>query len=668
MIVDAIRKYSNRSLLLAATVLCSLAGGFFEFGLLFALVVIPLVGAGYIVYRIYLEKLGEKTSEVGKASRLHLATIEALATAIDARDQIGSGHVRRTQIYSVGLGEVLGLSEMELNALRIGALLHDIGKLAVPDHILSKPGKLTSAELEKAKTHSAVGASILEAIDFPYPVVPTVRFHHEAWDGSGYPNGISGNDIPITARILAVANTYDALRSERPYRQALPREEARRLMSEGAGNQFDPHVVQVFLKNLSVLEKRVADAGLGYQADAGGSQKGMQDEAGYVEQIKLANREVFTLYELTREFSEADKLEDVLAMFARRVRSFVPFDTCSVFLFDETRMYAEAVHVEGKNKLVIGSKRIRPGEGATGFVLKRREAVINVNPDLDFSTSQLEMVQEYSTMVSIPLVSDNELIGAISIYSASIETYEEEHVRLLETIARIASGAIAKLIEHAEAKAHALTDPMTELPNARNLHLQFEKEISRALRGNTNFQMLMLDLDGFKAVNDNFGHKVGDRLLREIGKIIHAQLREYDFLARYGGDEFCALIPSAAGEDVADLCTRIEKAVTEFSLEVDGKGAASVGVSLGSASYPHQGETFDQLVAAADRAMYRRKLKRREDRASNASKTQPVPKPPAPSLESILSAEAERYLPAESASGLIVELDERAVVATNAVN
>ena len=180
----------------------------------------------YVAYRIHVRSLEGKTTEVMEASRIHLATVEALATAIDARDQLGVGHVRRIQIYAVGMGRLLELSDAEIDALRTGALLHDIGKLAVPDHILNKPGSLSHAEMEKVKTHSSVGASILEKVGFPNPVVPTVKYHHEFWDGSGYPEGLRGAHIPLTARILAVADSFDTLRGERPYRPAVSKDEA----------------------------------------------------------------------------------------------------------------------------------------------------------------------------------------------------------------------------------------------------------------------------------------------------------------------------------------------------------------------------------------------------------------------------------------------------------
>lgn len=621
------------------------------FGLAILYFLLPLCAGMALAYRLHVIRLAEKTKAISEASRIHLATVEALATAIDARDQVGVGHVRRTRIYAVGIGRILGLAESDLEALRTGALLHDIGKLAVPDHILNKPGDLTPAELEKTKIHSDVGASILEKVGFDHPVVPTVRYHHECWDGSGYPVGLKGEDIPITARILSVADAFDTMRGARPYRPGLPRDEARKAIQNESGRRFDPLVVSTLLRHLTAFEAELAAEGLSY-----GKEHDLARASGdqcFVEQIKLANREVFSLYELAREFGSRVTLEQTLDLFTEKVSEFVPFDTCAVYLSDPERTIGTAVHAEGHAANAMLSRQLRIGQGVSGFVMRSREAAYNVDPDLDFSYSQVELAGCYSTIASVPLVADDELIGAITLYSAGMEEYGEEHIRLLETISRIASDAISKSLKHSETKRYALTDPMTGLPNARSLQMQFEKEVARASRNNNGFQLLMLDLDGFKLVNDNFGHKVGDQMLREIGKVIKEQLRDYDFLARYGGDEFVALVPETSAEDVADLCDRIEQAVSAYRLTANGR-EASVGVSLGGAGYTGSGQTFDQMIIAADKAMYGRKTMRKKFIPTNN-----LGRPGGS------RATQERN---DSSGSLIVELDERHVVRSEAVN
>jgi HD-GYP domain-containing protein (c-di-GMP phosphodiesterase class II) len=275
-----------------------------------------------------------------------------LAIAIAARDEIGTGHLLRTQILALSIGEKLNLCEEDLNALRIGALLKNIGKLAVPDHILNKPGRLTPAEMEKTKIHPLVGASILEKVGFDFPVVPTVKYHHEMWDGSGYPEGLKGESIPLTARILSVADAYDTLRGVRSYRPAVSRDEARKFLLYGVGTQFDPMVVDVFLRNLRQFESEVERQGLSYiddenNIDANSYFSEKLADQSYVEQIKRANREVFTLYELARVFSSSLNLQETLSLFTKKIGELVPFDTCAVYLLDDAKEYASIVHVEG---------------------------------------------------------------------------------------------------------------------------------------------------------------------------------------------------------------------------------------------------------------------------------------------------------------------------------
>ena len=670
-------KHIWRSKMLFASIIAMAAcvAGFAALGVsIFAAAFVCMLIAGNIAYKFHTVILKEHTKQISEASRMHLATVEALATAIDARDQVGAGHVRRTQIYALGLGRVLNLGEDEINALRTGAVLHDIGKLAVPDHILNKPGKLTDAEMEKAKIHSSVGASILEKVGFSYPVVPTVKYHHEFWDGTGYPEQLKGSNIPLTARILTIADAFDSLRGARPYRAAVSREDACKHLRALTGTQFDPKLVTVFLKNLRDFEDEIAAEGLAYDQTGESSieQQVMWEEpdsGGYVEQIKSANREVYTLYEMAREFSSSLDHKETLSLFTNNVREFVPFDTCVVYLLDESGEFATAVHAEGNNGSALLGKQIKVGEGATGYALKNRRSVENVDPAMDFAFCREDFSHEYAGMVSLPLIADERLIGAVSLYSIELAVYQEEHLRLLETISRTAADAILKSVKHEETTAYALTDPMTSLPNARSLQQQFEKEVARARRAGNSFQVLVLDLDGFKAVNDTFGHKAGDKMLKEVSRVIKEQLREYDFLARYGGDEFVALIPETGSSDVLELCRRIESAVSEFDLPIGPDSVAKVGVSLGAASYPNHGETFDQMIIAADKAMYSTKAFRKQRKAQSmdtAKVTEPV-------VVSDPLIEADAVIEDVSVEftfddAIVLELDESHIVSYSAVN
>jgi diguanylate cyclase (GGDEF)-like protein/putative nucleotidyltransferase with HDIG domain len=581
-----------------------------------ALLSVSIFAIAQVMYHAWF-RLSAQTRETEELSRIHFATAEALATAIDAKDQTTHCHVRRVQIYAAGMGEVLGLSKAEIGALRAGALLHDIGKLAVPAHIINKPGRLSPAEFEKMKIHTTVGAQILSRVEFPYPVTPIVRHHHEQWNGLGYPDGLKGEQIPITARIISVVDCFDSVREDRPFRRGMTRDEAIALLWRGSSSHFDPKVVELFIKHLPRFEAQISAVGLPQQLPPNDAREPLalnvvdmaqtRERGCYMayDQIKSAHQEVYALYEIARTFGSSLDVRNTLEVLVDKVGHVVPFDTCAVYLFDELKGYATAAHVAGKNAKVLAARSIAPGEGVTGFALANRSPINQLHPSLDFAGVEIE--HEYRSMASLPLFKDDMLLGALSVYSTELEQYSEDHMRLLETVTRLASDALSNAMHHAEAESNALTDPLTGLPNARYISLRFDEEASRARRNGRSFQVVMLDLDDFKIVNDTFGHKVGDKMLREMGRIIQTQLREYDFLARYAGDEFVAIVQELVGNQVEELRYRIETAVKEFSLHVRGVGQARVGISVGTATYGIDGETLDQLLVAADQAMYRAK-------------------------------------------------------------
>jgi diguanylate cyclase (GGDEF)-like protein/putative nucleotidyltransferase with HDIG domain len=588
-------------------------------GWAYVLLSVPIVAATFWTYKIYFERVNAKTREAEELSRLHLATVEALATAIDAKDQTTHFHVRRVQIYAEGLGKLLHLSDSEIAALNAGALLHDVGKLAVPDHILNKPGTLTPAEFEKTKIHTVVGAEILGRVNFPYPVLPIVRHHHERWDGKGYPDGLQEEQIPITARIMSVIDCFDSVREVRPFRPGMTREEAIELLRGDAGTQFDPRIVDLFIEHLPRFEEEIAARGLADQIHISvpgsplilAAEQMAQDREntsfGAYDQIRNAHREVYALYEIARTFGSSLEVKNTLSVLVDKVGQIVPFETCVVYLFDEVKGYATAAMAMGRNADLLQARCVAPGEGVTDFALSNRRPVNRIHPSLDFADLKLPADDDYSAMASLPLFKDDLLLGALSVYSTNLREYSDDQIRLLETVTRLASDALANAVNHARAESNALTDSLTGLPNARRLHVRFEEEVSRARRTGNPFQVIMLDLDDFKLVNDTFGHKLGDRMLREVAGLVHAQLREYDFLARYAGDEFVAIVNDATVAQVEELRERIERTVSDFSIEVRAQGRARVGISVGSAVYGVDGETLDQLLVAADQAMYRAK-------------------------------------------------------------
>ena len=209
-------------------------------GVWLALLAVAPLYATYHTYKVYLGRIDDERRHVAEMADLHLATIEALALAIDAKDQTTQTHIRRVQVYATSLARLLGMNDNEIQGVKTAALLHDIGKLAVPEHILSKPGPLSHEEFQKIRIHPQVGAEIISAVPFPYPVAPLILSHHERWDGKGYPQGLRAEDIPLGARILSVVDYFDALTSERPYHKAMTHEAALLLLQQEAGRALDP--------------------------------------------------------------------------------------------------------------------------------------------------------------------------------------------------------------------------------------------------------------------------------------------------------------------------------------------------------------------------------------------------------------------------------------------
>ena len=602
-------------------------------GLFSFLIVIPILAIIYLSCRSDAGKIAEAQRHAKEMELLHLETIEALATAIDAKDQTTHEHVRRVQIYAAGLGRIFGLSEAEIEALRVGALLHDVGKLAVPDYILNKPGKLTPAEFEKMKIHTVVGAEILGRVRFPYPVVPIVRYHHERWDGKGYPEALQGEQIPMTARILSVVDCFDAVREDRPYRRGMTREQAINLIREGYGTQFDPKVIDTFVEHLPEFEAEIAQA-LAANAVAHAEPRTKPSEqlltdnhavpgaglatepvatksaTGYLDQIKSAHHEITSLYEIARGISHSLDLDKMIEAIREKLSPLIPFDTCALFLCQPADQLAVAQHTAGLHADRIKGCCAAPGTGITGFVLAERQIFCNTDPGLDFAELGVHLTENYQNVISCPLIKGEELIGALTLYSLKPDRYTMDHIRLLETISTTASDAVHNALNYSQTEEHSATDQLTELPNARHLAMSFTNEVHRADRYGYPLMLLALDLDHFKRVNDSYGHNIGDRLLRDFGKLLHAELRRGDLLTRYAGDEFVVLLHRMTPDLIGDMTARIHAALEAWRFEVDETNTISIEASIGYATYGEDGRTLPELMQAADQRLRHNKAAR----------------------------------------------------------
>jgi len=582
--------------------------------------VLPIMYWIYRSYRLYLGRLEDEKRHVEEMAALHLRTIEALALAIEAKDHTTHDHLQRVRVYAVEIGKELELNEGEVEALRAAALLHDIGKLAVPEHIISKPGRLTPEEFEKMKIHPVVGAEILKHVGFPYPVVPIVRGHHEKWNGSGYPDGLKGNEIPIGARILTAVDCLDALATDRQYRRALPLDQAMEYVASAAGTEFDPRVVDVLKRRYIELERlaqstssepmesrlpidvkveRGLEPSAGFERTTPAASTG--DSESFLSSIASARQEAQTLFELSHDLGNSLSLDETLSVLSVRLRKLVPYDSVAMYLCRGNKLLPQ--YVSGDNFRLFSALEIPMGEGVSGWVAQHRKPIVNGNPSVE--PGYLNDETKFSTLhsaLAVPLEGVNDVVGVLTLYKAERDFFTTDHLRVLLAIASKVGICIENALKFQQVENSATTDFLTGLPNARSLFLHLDRELARCRRTNSPLAVMVCDLDGFKQINDRFGHLEGNKVLRLFADFAKSVCREYDYVARMGGDEFVivapGLTPKAAEEKSARLLSRAQEAGRQVC------GHDFLSLSIGCAFYPEAGCDAEQLLTEADRKMY----------------------------------------------------------------
>jgi putative nucleotidyltransferase with HDIG domain len=408
-------------------------------------IILPLLLISYLTFKTALGRVEDATSHLTELNKLYLSTIETLAMAIDAKDQITHGHIRRVQTYAVALAREMGVTdENMIKAVEAAALLHDMGKLAVPEYILNKPGPLTPSEFEKMKLHASVGADILSAIDFPYPVVPIVRHHHENWNGTGYPAGLAGPEIPIGARILSVVDCFDALTSDRPYRPKLSDKDALRILAERRGTMYDPLVVDSFNRIHDYLVNLVpTDAPATSLHTIKESSKNETARQERFEQIAASRSESVALFQLAQELAGLKDAQDIADIALRHLRSFIPATLAAVYLIDRTRDELTAVRAVGDNSGLLVDLRITLGRNLTGWVAANRQSIRNSDAMLDLGEAARNLSPRLRSCLAVPIVHREDCIGVIAFYSSGTNAFSEDHQRLAEAVAQQTAEVIA---------------------------------------------------------------------------------------------------------------------------------------------------------------------------------------------------------------------------------
>ena len=404
-----------------------------------------------------------------QTKRLEWQIVEALAVALSAKDDVTGEHVRRVQLYAEGVARLLGCSEAELEALRAGALLHDVGKLGIPDYILHKPGKLTADEFAVMKRHTIIGAQILSRLELSFPVVPVVRHHHERWDGGGYPDGLKGQDIPLVARILTVVDCFDAVREDRPYRKGMTRQQAINLLMKDAGSFYDPEVVHTFVANLEQFEAQIAseeesgalhnisfgvEEELSLQALAVEPAAGLSGGANFAtvaEKLAFSLAEVKKLCDLSRKLDAATDQFTLTTTFVDELKEIVPYDSCIVTQLDRATGQIDVACARGEHRTDQRLREITMGGRVTGWVIENMQSVINSDPKLDFDDHLLPFFQNYRALAVVPFGEVTGAVrGAVSLYTHSQNSFTESQEMLLKEAASLYGGVLIRLTSTAE--------------------------------------------------------------------------------------------------------------------------------------------------------------------------------------------------------------------------
>ena len=563
-------------------------------------IIVPLLVVSYLTFRTAMGRVEDSNRHLSELNRLYLSTIETLAMAIDAKDQITHGHIRRVQTYAVGLAKRVGVSDVNLiKAIEAAALLHDMGKLAVPEHILNKPGKLTTAEFDKMKLHASVGADILSAIDFPYPVVPIVRHHHENWDGTGYPLGLKATDIPIGARILSVVDCFDALTSDRPYRPRLTDDDALEILAERRGSMYDPLIVDTFSRVYRDIApastiSRIPGHVLNEITSATQSTSTIIGDA-CLDDTSASTDEMLTIYELARALAGQASIRDTSDMIGEHLRRLVPFSLVVLYLYDSAADELIAKHAMGDAGTVVEGLRIPLGQRLSGWVAANRKTIVNSDPILDLGESARVGHPRLRSCLSTPLLSGEELVGVLTLYCETPNGFNEDHRRIVEAVAR-QIGHTFKCA--ADFDGTARRDMLTGLPSLTQLEQLFQSPPHDDSAADSQLTLVFMVI-AMKDVDAAYGRQFGDDVLRHVAHHAKTALRVGDILFRCGDNEFVALLNNTDASTAEVVAARVRKNVCQNPVSLGTGEALTVRLEATIVGAPHDGRSFLELMTAA---------------------------------------------------------------------
>ena len=586
--------------------------------------------AGYFYLKSFFARLHDRHDHLREVAEVRQRAIETLAVAIEAKDGSTAGHLQRVKRYATDLARKLGCKESEIRTLELAAVLHDIGKVGVPDYILTKPGKLTQHEFNQVARHTTVGAEIVSAVKFSDPVDQVVAAHHEHWDGSGYPQGLAGKAIPRLARILTVVDCFDALISDRPYRPALSVGEAIEIMRQQRGKILDPDILDSFLKELPMyiteieqeLKREPSPEAVTTTARAAVAQHWMEDGHGNDNRLQVKNLEILShtpdricvLYDILNALGSDLQFDQSLKRSLEALRTLIPFHKAGVFSLQQNEyalLQGLGIPDHCLSRLTLSAEDGLFDQAATcGKIL-----VADASASEAFSGPASRYFDGTKSILVAPLIADGRVVGSLLLCAAEAGIFDEQQ-RLFVSLL---TGKLASTLSLAHAvhkvSLEAATDETTSLPNARAAFRRLEAELNRAARDGQSVGVLFMDLDGLKPVNDSYGHAAGDQLLMETARILKSRFRSYDFVARVGGDEFLAIVTGISSDGLETLVESLKRVVAQQPVTVADGVSISTRISIGFSVFPDDSSDPEELVYLSDQRMYQNKEQARSETA-----------------------------------------------------
>jgi len=573
---------------------------------------LPLAVVLYQLYKFYIDRYQQARHHISELNKLYLQTIEALANAVDAKDGYTHGHIRRVQAYAVALAECMGITEeSELMGIKAGALLHDIGKIAIPEYILNKPTALTEGEYEKMKIHPIVGAGMLKEIEFPYPVLPLVKSHHERWDGNGYPEGLKGEEIPLSARILSLVDCYDALTTNRPYRSPMVSQRIIELFRKESGRAYDPEVVEAFISNLSRIElagKAVSISEIdlwGLRNSTRGATPALrqlervQPTVNYSRALSAhpeVQRELYSIFEFVRAEIQCLTAKDILTFMGSKLSRMIRFDAAVFFTANLTEGTVVAEHVVGTGTEPLLGLTLNLEQKLTGWVAANNQALCNLPPFPDFLNCH-EPKPPFQCSAIVPLNRNGAVLGAISLYRRNEVKFAEEEFRQLELVGSQTAIALSKCASGGDDTP--LVDSITGVPNSFQLYLMFDQISTDATRCGYPLALFSIEFDELKNIRKRWGRLSADEVMRAVAKYLVSELRETDLLVRHGGDELVIVSPRMTREQAESLKSRLQDYLDHFRFTVRSDTDISMPTSVGIANLPQDGTELEMLLSVA---------------------------------------------------------------------